>query len=287
MSAGRLRVFILTLLAMIAFAGNSILCRMALKSGSIDPASFTSVRIFAGAIVLWLIVRLRPGSHKLLGTWWSGFALFLYAAAFSFAYISLSAGTGALLLFGAVQVTMIGYGLWSGERLQAVQILGLALAAGGLVYLLLPGLAAPPWKGSALMLAAGLAWGFYSLRAAGTVDVTAITAGNFLRAACFAAVVTAIEQHHAHWNRAGLVEAITSGALTSGLGYAIWYLALRELAVSSAASVQLTVPVFAAAGGVLFLGEIMTVRLVGASVAILTGVLLVTIFRQQNKPRIL
>ena len=223
---------------------------------------------------------------KLLGTWWSGFALFLYAGAFSFAYISLSAGTGALLLFGAVQVTMISYGLWRGERLRAAQIIGFALAAGGLIYLLLPGLTAPPWQGSALMLAAGVAWGFYSLRAAGHADVTAITAGNFLRAACFAAVVSAIEQHHAHWSANGLLDAITSGALTSGLGYAIWYLALRELAVSSAASVQLTVPVFAALGGVLFLGEIITVRLVGASVAILTGVLLVTIFRWHNKPRI-
>src|SRR5882672_689966 len=159
----RLRLTLLTLFAMTAFAGNSLLCRMALKHSGIDPASFTTIRIVSGAITLWLIVRVRGGTAGLLGNWPSALALFVYAAAFSFAYVSLSAGTGALLLFGAVQATMIGYSSWAGNRLAAPQKLGLLVALGGLVGLMLPGLSAPALNGSLLMVAAGVSWGVYSL----------------------------------------------------------------------------------------------------------------------------
>jgi drug/metabolite transporter (DMT)-like permease len=176
------RTLTLTALAMLAFAGNSLLCRIALKHTSIDAASFTTIRLLSGAVMLWLVVRIRRGTPAGAGNWLSSFALFAYAAAFSFAYVSLSAATGALLLFGAVQATMISYGIWSGERFVRVQLVGLALAFGGIVGLLLPGLAAPPLLGSLLMLSAGIAWGIYSLRGKGAGDPTKVTAGNLLRA---------------------------------------------------------------------------------------------------------
>jgi len=269
------RVFILTLLAMLAFAGNSLLCRVALKHTTIDPASFTSIRIVSGALMLWLIVRLRGGPRDLAGSWWSAFALFVYAAAFSFSYVSLTAATGALLLFGAVQATMIGYGLWMGERLHG-------LAVGGLVGLLLPGLAAPPLQGSALMIAAGMAWGVYTLRAKGSGDPLRVTAGNFMRGVAFAAVLSAALLPFASLDLRGVGYAVASGALASGVGYAIWYTALGGLKVTSAATAQLSVPVIAAAGGVVLLDELVTWRLVAASVAILSGIALVVVPRQRN-----
>lgn len=284
-----LRIFSLTLLAVVAFAGNSILCRLALKHTAIDPASFTSVRILSGACVLWLIVRLLQRKGSAPGSWWSAFALFAYAAAFSFSYVSLPAATGALLLFGAVQATMIGYGFWRGERLAWVQILGLGLAAGGLVFLLLPGVSAPPLVGSVLMLCAGVAWGIYSLRGKGSVNATSMTAGNFARASCFAVIVSIVSIvtfHHASWDRTGILYAVISGAITSGMGYAIWYTALRELTVTSAATVQLSVPLLAALGGVVFLGEPVTQRLSIASVTILSSVLLVILTRQRRAANI-
>jgi drug/metabolite transporter (DMT)-like permease len=278
----RTRVLVLTLLAMIAFAGNSLLCRLALKDTGIDAATFTSVRLVSGALTLWLIVRLRSGAQRASGSWISGFALFAYAAAFSFAYISLSAGTGALLLFGSVQATMIGYGLWSGERLRGWQALGAALALGGLVGLVLPGLSAPPLVSSGLMIAAGIAWGVYSLRGRVTADPTVTTAGNFLRAVPFALALSAATMPWAALDGAGFGYAVSSGALASGVGYAIWYTALKGLRATDAAMVQLSVPVIAAAGGILLLGEHLTPRLVLASGAILGGIALV-IFARQRK----
>jgi drug/metabolite transporter (DMT)-like permease len=182
----RLRILVLTLLAMIAFAGNSLLCRAALQAGHIDAASFTTIRVVAGALALWLIVRFQRGSAAKAGSWPSAFALFAYAAAFSFAYLTLTAATGALLLFGAVQATMIGTAIWRGDRLGGWQLLGVACAFGGLVGLLLPGLSAPPLAGAGLMLLAGIAWGVYSLRGKGAGDPLQATAGNFLRAVPFA-----------------------------------------------------------------------------------------------------
>lgn len=272
----RARVFVLTCLAMTAFAGNSLLCRLALKNTGIDPASFTSIRILSGALALWLILRIRGGAHSTPpGNWPSAAALFCYAACFSFAYVGLPAATGALLLFGSVQVTMIGYGLWAGERLSMRQVAGLVFAFGGLIGLLLPGLSAPPLHDATLMLAAGVAWGIYSLRGKGTQDPTRVTSGNFLRSGVFALGLSTVMLAQTSLDSAGIGYAIASGALASGVGYAIWYTALRGLKATSAATVQLSVPVIAAVGAIVLLGESMTPRLLIASVVILGGIALV------------
>lgn len=270
------QVFTLTALAMLAFASNSLLCRAALRETGIDAATFTLFRILAGAATLWLIakIRSRPGVST-PGSWVSGLALFAYAAAFSFAYLTLPAGTGALLLFGAVQATMIVWGLGTGERLRMRQVAGLALALGGLVILVSPGLTAPPLVGSLLMLAAGVAWGAYSLRGKGGGDPLATTAGNFLRATPFAVVLGLLFISSAQVDRAGALYALLSGAVASGIGYAIWYTALPALKATSAATVQLSVPVIAAAGGILLLGEPLTLRFLGAAVAVLGGIAIV------------
>jgi drug/metabolite transporter (DMT)-like permease len=270
----RSRVLMLTALAMLAFAGNSLLCRLALTGTTIDAASFTTVRIASGALTLWLIASLR-GSRRVAGSWPSALALFAYAAGFSLAYIRLPAATGALLLFGAVQATMIGYGFWAGERLRALQIVGLICAVAGLIALLLPGLAAPPLHSAALMIGAGVAWGIYSLRGRGSGDPTAATAGNFVRAVPFAIVLSVAMLARASIDVVGVAYSIASGALTSGVGYAIWYTALKGLPATTAAIVQLSVPVIATIGGVVLLGEHVTSRILIASVAILGGIALV------------
>jgi len=270
------------LIAMMAFAGNSLLCRVALRHTSIDAASFTFIRIVSGAVALWLIVRLRGRSLEKAGSWISALALFAYAAGFSFAYLSLPAGTGALLLFGAVQATMIIWALRSGERLSVRQRIGLALAMAGLVALVFPGLSAPPLGGSILMFGAGIAWGVYSLRGKKSGDPSSATAGNFLRAVPMAAALSLSFLPWANLDRAGAGYAIVSGAIASGVGYAIWYTALPSLQGASAASVQLIVPVLAAAGGILFLGEAITLRFLVASVAVLGGIALVVIDRERN-----
>lgn len=269
------RLAILIALAMVAFAGNSLLCRVALKHTAIDAASFTTIRLVSGALMLWLVARTTRGGLAGKGNWISALALFAYAAGFSFAYVSLPAATGALLLFGAVQATMIGYGLCNGERLRKLQLLGFALALGGLVGLLLPGLSAPPLAGSLLMLGAGVAWGVYSLRGKGAGDATQVTAGNFLRAAPIAMVLSLLAYSRASVDSAGFLYAVLSGALASGIGYAIWYTALPAIKATHAATVQLSVPVIAAVGGIVLLGEALSWRLVAASVAILGGIALV------------
>jgi drug/metabolite transporter (DMT)-like permease len=304
------RILMLTLLAMIAFASNSLLCRAALKESSIDAATFTFLRIFSGAVSLWLIMSVRTrmiverttsplvetGSNSSLvarhvlfryGNWISAAALFGYAAGFSFAYVSLSAGTGALLLFGAVQATMILWGLHKGERLSMIQIVGFILAVIGFVVLVFPGLSAPPLAGSILMLGAGVAWGVYSLRGKGERNAASVTAGNFVRAVPFATALIVIFAPWTHADPAGIACAIISGAVTSGLGYVVWYKALPGLKAASAATVQLSVPVLAATGGILLLGEPITVRYLLASVAVLGGIALVvaTPHLQQNSPR--
>jgi drug/metabolite transporter (DMT)-like permease len=278
-----IRTLALTLLAMIAFAGNSLLCRIALKHTNIDAASFTTIRLTAGAIMLWLIVRMRHGAATSQGNWLSALALFVYAAGFSFAYVSLPASTGALLLFGAVQATMIGHGIWRGERLQRLQLFGLLLAFAGLVGLLLPGLTAPPVFGSVLMLIAGIAWGIYSLRGKGAGDPILVTAGNFLRTLPITAVLMVIFWNKIAVNNPGFWYVALSGALTSGIGYAIWYTALPALKATTAATVQLSVPVIAALGGIVFLGESLTWRLILASLAIFGGVVLVILEKRQSR----
>jgi drug/metabolite transporter (DMT)-like permease len=276
-----MRIIILTTLAMIAFASNSVLARMALKNTDIDAASFTAIRLISGAIVLLLAVSIsnRPSGGS--GSWWSAAALFAYAAGFSFAYVSLPTATGALLLFGAVQVTMIVYGLWAGERLHKQQLIGLVLAFGGLLLLFLPGLSTtPPLLSSLLMLGAGVCWGVYSLRGRGAGDPVRISAGNFTRALAFTVVLSFSMLSRLSLDVVGIWYAIISGALTSGLGYVVWYMAMPMLKATNAAIIQLSVPVIAALGGIVFLGESITLRLALASGAILGGIALVIIQKQ-------
>lgn len=280
------RILALTSLSMLAFAGNSLLCRLALQQSQLDAGSFTTIRLVSGALVLWLVARKFRGGQTGSGNWPSAFALFIYAAAFSFAYVRLPTATGALLLFGAVQATMISYGLYKGERLQPLQRIGLALALSGLLGLLLPGISAPPLGGSVLMLGAGVAWGVYSLRGKGAGDPTRVTAGNFLRAAPIAIALSLLMLglQRVTLDAAGIGYALASGALTSGLGYAIWYTAVPALKATTAATVQLSVPVLAALGGIVFLGEAVTLRLGLASLAILGGIALV-VLQKRAAPR--
>jgi drug/metabolite transporter (DMT)-like permease len=260
---------------MVAFAANSILCRLALAPGAIDPASFTAVRLASGAAILLVIVHATGrGGLRGSGNWLSGAFLFAYAIGFSLAYVDLTIATGALLLFGAVQLTMLVAAIAGGERPQPLQWLGIAAAVGGFVYLVSPGLEAPSPLGSLLMTAAGVAWGFYTLRGRGTADPIAATGDNFVRSVPLVLVVGLawVLLRGAHLTTRGLALATISGAVTSGVGYVIWYVALRRLTATRAAAVQLTVPVIAAAGGVLFMAEAITLRLIVASLAILGGV---------------
>lgn len=272
-----LKTVTLTLLAMSAFAGNSLLCRAALQDTAIDAASFTTIRLLSGAFFLGLFLRWHNPPIAAAGSWISASALFVYAAAFSFAYISLTAATGALLLFGAVQVTMIGYGLWQGERLTPQQTTGIVLAVGGLIALLLPGTAAPPLFSAVLMLCSGIAWGVYSLRGKGALNPIATTAGNFYRTVPMALLLSLCTLQYLTADGKGSLYAILSGALASGAGYAIWYTALRGLTATTAATIQLSVPVITAAGGILLLGESLTLHLLFTSIAILGGIALVVV----------
>lgn len=267
---------------MIAFAGNSLLCRAAFNQTGIDAASFTTIRLLSGAAVLWLLTRFRPRPAVGNGNGWSAFWLFVYAAGFSFAYVQLSAATGALLLFGAVQATMIGYGLWQGERLNKRQLVGLVLAAAGLVGLLLPGLTSPPIPAAALMLTAGAAWGVYSLRGKAAADPVQVTAGNFMLAVPFTLVLSLLTLGSSSADFTGAWYATLSGALTSGIGYVIWYSALPALKPTNAATVQLSVPVITALGGVALLGEAITPRLAVATVTVLTGIAMVILGKQER-----
>ena len=272
----------LTALAMAAFAANSLLCRAALRDAHIDPATFGAVRVTSGALVLALAMRARARPAA-AADWRAAAMLFAYVAAFSFAYLTLPAGTGALILFGAVQLTMFAVGLAGGERFAPRGWAGLALALAGFVVLVLPGVAAPPAVGSTLMAVAGVAWGAYSLRGRGVPDPLAATASNFLWAMPLALVLGLAFVVRAHADLAGVLLAIASGALTSGLGYVIWYAALRGLSSLQAASVQLSVPVIAACAGTLWLDEAFTARLLIAVVAILGGIGLVLTDRARGR----
>lgn len=272
------RILMLVVLALFAFAANSILARAALSATLIDPVSFTAIRIGAGAVFLAALVRLRPGppGH---GSWLSALALFCYALLFSLAYRSLGAATGALLLFAAVQITMLIGAMLRREPLSLRQAAGFVLAAAGLVALLSPGLDAPQPLAAALMLAAGAAWGVYSLRARGSGDPTRATAANFLLACLPAAGLLLFGGlfGSVSLDRNGTLLALASGALTSGLGYAIWYAALRSISTHTAAVVQLTVPVLTAVAGVVLLAELVSLRLLLAGGVILFGIALVAV----------
>jgi len=276
MSAGSplLRAVAYTSIAMLAFAGNSILCRMALRDGAIDPASFTSVRLLSGALALLLIVRLTSKDSLVRehGNWTSAFVLFIYAACFSYAYISLSAGAGALILFGFVQGTMIAIALWSGDRPNVSEWLGWLLAFGGLVWLLIPGIEAPATVGATLMALAGIAWGVYSIRGRKQTNALLSTCSNFVYTIAFVIILTAITISSADVTGRGILLAVISGAITSGVGYVIWYAALNYLRTMQAALVQLSVPAIAAAGGVILLAEPVSLRLLTSGALILGGI---------------
>ncbi len=260
----------------LAFAANSVLCRMALRDTLIDPASFTSVRLLTGALTMSALVRLSRPGRPLGGDWRSAGALLLYAVAFSFAYVSVTAGTGALLLFGAVQLIMISAGLFAGERIDAVIALGWIVAVTGLVVLLLPGVSAPPIGKALMMLFAGIFWGVYSLCGRRSRDPLCDTAGNFVRAAPGALVITALLWPHASLDKSGVLLAILSGSIASGLGYVAWYWVLPRLGAITAANLQLSVPVMAALAGVVLFGEEVTMRLAVSSVLVLGGIALAT-----------
>jgi len=279
----RIRTIWLTTLALVAFAANSLLCRLALAQPSIDAASFSLIRLLSGAITLWLIVILTRSrtAESLGGNWLSAIFLFLYVVGFSFAYLDLSAGTGALILFGAVQATMLLSAILSGERPYFVEWFGLLLAILGLVYLILPGLTtAPSLIGSVFMVIAGVAWGIYSLRGRKTTTPLAATAGNFIRAVPLAMVVFLVSFDHIKISVEGTLAATLSGALASGIGYTIWYAALRGLSASRAATLQLTVPVLAAIGGIFLLSEVISLRLLLSAFMILGGVALAVLERE-------
>ncbi|PKO43093.1 MAG: EamA family transporter [Betaproteobacteria bacterium HGW-Betaproteobacteria-22] len=278
------RLIWLTLLALTAFAANSLLCRLALANASIDAASFSMIRLFSGAISLWLIVTIaqkdtRP-THA--GNWLSAIFLFLYVTGFSFAYIHLNTGVGALILFGAVQVSMLLKAITSGERPSVSEWLGLLIALAGLTYLVMPGMSAPPLLASLLMSGAGVAWGLYSLQGRNSSAPLVATAGNFMRATPLAMLVLLLSFQHIHLTSEGVILAIASGSIASGVGYAVWYTALRELTATRAATVQLAVPILAAIAGTLFLAEPITLRLAIASVMILGGIAIAVMHKKNT-----
>ena len=277
------RLSLLTGLTLLAFAANSIFCRLALAGGGLDPARFTLLRLLSASVVLAVVQRARGGALLADGSWRGGLALLVYAAAFSFAYVSLGAAAGALLLFGAVQVTMIGAGLFAGEQFSVLQCAGFAAALLGLVVLLAPGGGVVGAGGAALMLLAGVAWGGYSLLGRAACDAIGATTANFLRATLLGAPLLLLA--HGDVDAWGMAWAVMSGALASGLGYAVWYTVLPEIDATRAATLQLAVPVIAAAGAVLFLGEPLTLRLVAISAVILGGVAVVITVRGRRTAR--
>jgi len=278
---------------MMAFAANSVLGRMATGSGAaplIDPASYSAVRLVSGALMLWVLVAVtgNAGKGKAIarsGSWGSAFALFAYATAFSYAYVALDTGTGALILFACVQATMIGWSLREGDRPSVLEWLGLLTAFGAFVWLVSPGLAAPDPLAAAAMALSGIAWGAYSLRGRNLADPLKATADNFLRSTAFViplGMIVLVTQLPVHASLRGLALATLSGAVTSGLGYALWYRALRQIGAAQGAIVQLTVPVIAAIGGVLLLGEDWTLRLILSSLLILGGVAVAILAKQRR-----
>ncbi len=280
-----LRIIFLTVLALIAFAANSVLNRLALSEGSIDAPSFTVIRLLSGAIVLFLILSIKnykktPSNSK--GSWLSSFMLFTYAISFSIAYLTLDTATGALILFAAVQISMILISLVKGTRLQIVEWLGMFVAFFGFVYLVFPDLGTPSFTGFVLMSIAGTAWGVYTLRGRCTKDPLAETAYNFIRTIPFVLILFFFTFNHASISSQGVLLAILSGAVASGIGYAIWYAALNGLSATQAAVVQLSVPIIAAMGGVVFVSEQITQRLIISISFILGGILLVVLGRRKD-----
>ena len=268
-------------MALIAFAANSVLCRLALGGETIDASSFTVVRLLSGAIILLAILRIshEGNGSTAKGSWSASAVLFLYAVTFSFAYITLDTGTGALILFSSVQITMILLSLISGNRLHITEWLGISVAFGGFVYLILPGVTTPSVTGFALMTISGIAWGIYTLKGKGSANPLMDTTYNFLRTIPFVILLAIATLHNAHYSSEGVILAILSGAIASGIGYTIWYIALAGLSTTQAAVVQLSVPVIAAIGGVVFMAEVISFRLTISALLVLGGILLVVLGR--------
>ncbi|MBA3633613.1 MAG: DMT family transporter [Acidobacteria bacterium] len=283
-----MKIILYTSFALIAFAFNSILCRFALGAEAIDAASFTAVRLISGAITLIIISLIfdKKTTKMKGGNWFSAFFLFGYALCFSFAYISLTTGTGALILFGCVQATMITAALASGERPKFLEWIGLFFALGGLVYLVFPGLSAPPLFSSLLMMLAGISWGFYTLRGKPSVNPLADTTGNFVRAVPMIVLAGLPFFYQIHLSRKGILLAFLSGAIASGIGYSVWYTALKFHTATRAAILQLSVPALAAIGGVILLSEIVSFRLLLATALILGGIALAIVGRKYGKSKV-
>lgn len=274
-----LKTSLLTGLALIAFAANSVLCRLALGNGAIDASSFTGIRLLAGAIALFTILSIK-GSNKgasSKGSWTASLSLFLYAITFSYAYLSVDTGTGALILFGSVQITMIMLSLISGTRLHLIEWSGVILAFTGFIYLILPNITTPSITGFILMAVSGVSWGIYTLKGRSSKNPLMDTTYNFLRTIPFIALLAVFTLQNMNYSTEGIVLALISGAITSGAGYTIWYIALGGLSSTQAAVIQLSVPVIAAIGGVIFVSEVITMRLVISAAIVLSGILMVVL----------
>jgi len=271
-----------TCFALVAFAGNSILCRLALGEGAIDASNFTVIRLFSGAVTLLVVLRLfgkKSGSSS-KGSWGATLMLFIYASTFSFAYMSLDTGTGALILFGAVQLTMITIAVVSGDRLHLSEWAGVGVAFAGFVYLVLPKVSTPSITGFVLMAIAGISWGVYTLMGRGSKNPLSDTTHNFTRTIPLVVVMGLFFIQNADLSQKGVLLAVLSGALASGIGYTIWYVALGGLSATLAATAQLSVPVIAALGGVVFVSETVSFHLILSAVMILGGIALVVFGRR-------
>lgn len=265
------KIIWLALFTMIAFAANSILCRLALKNTLIDPITFTTIRLLSGILVLGMIGITQGKTSLHSGNWLSSLALFFYALFFSLSYVTLPAGLGAILLFGSVQISMISYGLIKKERFNGIQLMGLLMAIVGLGILFLPGVTTPPLLGSLMMLISGLSWGIYSLRGKGSKNPLDDTFGNFLRTAPLIVIVLFINGTKSHFDYHGAIYAVLSGGIASAVGYSVWYIVLPKLKAIFAATIQLTVPIFASLASIVLLDEVITLKLTLASFLVLLG----------------
>lgn len=287
MQINSIKIIVSTVFALLAFAANSVLCRLALGNNAIDATSFTTIRLLSGIAILFVLIQLtrliqKPAENPKLqskGSWLSAAMLFIYAVAFSFGYISLDTGTGALILFGAVQITMILSNVIAGNKLHLSEWFGLALAFTGFVYLIMPSVTTPSLTGFVLMSISGMAWAFYTLLGRKSKNALNDTAFNFLRTAPFIFILMVFSLNNLHVSTSGFMLAILSGAIASGVGYFVWYIALAGLSVTQAAVLQLFVPIIAALGGVIFTSELITVRLIESSVLVLGGILMVILGR--------
>ena len=277
MNLHNLKTIALTIFSLIAFAGNSILCRLALGENRLDAASFTIIRLLSGIVMLSILSQSlsQQKNTKSKINWLSSFALFLYAVAFSYAYLSLDTATGALILFGTVQITTILASLALGNRLRFLEWVGIAISCSGFVYLVLPSVTTPSFKGLMLMTLSGIAWAIYTIRGKSSQKPINDSATNFLYTLPFVIALLIIEFQNTNLSQQGIILAVLSGALASGVGYTAWYMAVRNLATVQTSIVQLLVPILAATGGVLFAGEMVSLRLVVSSMMILGGVVLV------------